>query len=165
MNMQGSEEEMRKWMKPISLDPIDKNGNQKECFVMPSRGLKLIGIRFYPCLDNDRESVKKAMNIQKNLYGHDWLYFNKGFTIVEDKDSNPNFPTISQIEVEENAFDSSFLLYTEAAGVNVGFSAIIGQNGTGKSTIVDTVIRLVNNLSAAIIGEDYVYSTVGNDGC
>lgn len=38
MNMQGSEEEMRKWMKPISLDPIDKNGNQKECFVMPSRG-------------------------------------------------------------------------------------------------------------------------------
>ena len=39
MNMQGSEEEMRKWMKPISLDPIDKNGNQKECFVMPSRGL------------------------------------------------------------------------------------------------------------------------------
>ena len=159
MNMQGSEEEMRKWMKPISLDPIDKNGNQKECFVMPSRGLKLIGIRFYPCLDNDRESVKKAMNIQKNLYGHDWLYFNKGFTIVEDKDSNPNFPTISQIEVEENAFDSSFLLYTEAAGINVGFSAIIGQNGTGKSTIVDTVIRLVNNLSAAIIGEDYVYSS------
>ncbi len=159
MSMQESEGVKREWMKPVVLSIIDENDNQKECFVMPSRGLKLIGIRFYPCQEKDSENIKKAMNIQKNLYGHDWLYFNKGFTIVEDKDGNPNVPTISHIEVEENAFDSSFLLYTEAAGINVGFSAIIGQNGTGKSTIVDTVIRLVNNLSAAIIGEDYVYSS------
>lgn len=71
MSMLGSEGEMRKWMKPIRVGPVDENGNQKECFVMPSRGLKLIGMRFYPCLNNDRENVKKAMNIQKNLYGHD----------------------------------------------------------------------------------------------
>ena len=126
---------------------------------MPSRGFKLIGIRFYPCLDGDRENVKKAMNIQKNLFGHDWLYFNKGFTIVEENVEGQDVPSVQYIKVEEDAFDSSFLLYTDAGSVNVGFSAIIGQNGTGKSTIVDTVIRLINNLSAAIIGEDYVYSS------
>ena len=39
MSMQESEGVMRKWMKPIRVGPIDENGNQKECFVMPSRGL------------------------------------------------------------------------------------------------------------------------------
>ena len=154
--MKGKE---RPWMKPFNIDPIDEYGNQRDAYVMPSRGIKLIGIRFYPSLDGDRENVKKAMNIQKNLYGHDWLYFNKGFTIVEERVEGQDIPTVQYVKVEEDAFDSSFLLYTDMGSVNVGFSAIIGQNGTGKSTIVDTVIRLINNLSAAIIGEDYVYSS------
>ena len=156
--MQGSAGKIRRWMSPISLDSIDENGNHKESYVMPSRGLKLIGIRFYPSLDIYRDNIKKAMNIQKNLYGHDWLYFNKGFTIVEDKGDNHDVPAVSHIVVDEKAFDSNFLLYTKSADINIGFSAIIGQNGTGKSTIVDSVIRLINNLSASIIGEDYVYS-------
>lgn len=142
----------RPWMEPI---PIGDN-NQ---LMLPSRGLKLIGIRFYPCFDESREIIKMAMNIQKNLYGHDWLYFNKGFRIVETEMKDRGIPRISHIEVDESAFDSSFLLYSNPLEVNIGFSAIIGQNGTGKSTIVDTIIRLINNLSAAIIGEDYVYSS------
>lgn len=102
------------------------------------------------------------MNIQKNLYGHDWLYFNRGFKIVENKKDGSDVPEISYIEVEECAFDSSFFLYSHSsnpAEVRVSLSAIIGQNGTGKSTIVDAIIRIINNLAAAIIGEDYVYSS------
>ncbi len=146
-------------MEPFTLGPIDEYGHQREEYNMPTRGLKLIGIRFYPCIDENRENVKKAMNIQKNLYGHEWLYFNKGFRVVENRDVGQAIPEITHIEIDENAFDSSFLLYTNPEEVTVGFSAIIGQNGTGKSTIVDTIIRLINNLSAAIIGENYVYSS------
>lgn len=146
----------RPWMKPIDFS-VEQTGETKDNYVLPCRGLKLIGIRFYPYQSTDTETERKVKCIQKNLYDSaDWLYFNKGFTITEDE---PNNPRKTFIEVEDRAFDSTFLLYTDELKINIGVSAIIGQNGTGKSTIVDTVIRLINNLAAAIIGEGYVYSS------
>lgn len=123
---------------------------------MPSRGLKLIGVRFYPYDGTCMGDVRKAKCIQKSLYGRtDWFYFNKGFEIIENKNGD-----VEKITVEENAFDSNDYLYSMTdKWLNISVSAIVGQNGTGKSTIVDTVIRLINNLSAAIIGEEYVYSS------
>lgn len=146
-------------MKPLALVVNNNEQGEREELILPSRGIKLIGIRFYPCPTQNRSDIKNAKYIQKNLYGHDWLYFNKGFTITEDEENNEEIPEISHIDVSESAFDSSFLLYSDDLKATIGFSAIIGQNGTGKSTIVDTIIRLINNLSAAIIGEDYVYSS------
>lgn len=123
---------------------------------MPSRGLKLIGVRFYPYDGTCMGDVRKAKCIQKSLYGRtDWFYFNKGFEIIENKNGD-----VEKITVEENAFDSNDYWYSMTdKWLNISVSAIVGQNGTGKSTIVDTVIRLINNLSAAIIGEEYVYSS------
>lgn len=145
-------------MKPTDMDVEIVEERKMNANFLTTRGLKLIGIRFYPCMSGDGEEVRKSMCMQKNLYGKDWLYFNRGFTIVEEKDESQVSTGISRVEVEENAFDSGFLLYSDSFGVSIGVSAIIGQNGTGKSTIVDTIIRLINNFSAAIIGEDYVYS-------
>lgn len=141
----------RPWMQPFSMN-IDKDTD----FILPSRGLKLIGVRFYTYDGVNREDERKAHCIQKNLYGSSkWFYFNKGFRIKEDKDE------IAEIEVNEDAFDSNFLLYsdTEHDEINIGISAIVGANGTGKSTLIDTIVRLINNMSAAIIGEDYVYTS------
>ena len=124
--------------------------------ILPSRGVKLIGVRFYPYDGDNGEAERKAHCIQKFLYGSSqWFYFNKGFRIIEDKDE------VAEIEVDEDAFDSNFLLYsdTEHDGINIGVSAIVGANGTGKSTLIDTIVRLINNMSAAIIGEDYVYTS------
>lgn len=139
----------RPWMQPFSI------GNDTN-IILPSRGLKLIGVRFYPYDGDNREAERKAHCIQKSLYGSSqWFYFNKGFRIKENNDG------ITEIEVNEDAFDSNYLLYsdTEHDGINIGISAIVGANGTGKSTLIDTIVRLINNMSAAIIGEDYVYTS------
>ena len=139
----------RPWMRPFSIEN-DTN------IILPSRGLKLIGVRFYPYDGDNGEAERKAHCIQKSLYGSSqWFYFNKGFRIKENNDG------ITEIEVNEDAFDSNYLLYsdTEHDGINIGISAIVGANGTGKSTLIDTIVRLINNMSAAIIGEDYVYTS------
>lgn len=141
----------RYWMHPFAME--DKDDFTK---IMPSRGLKLIGVRFYQYDGASGEDLRKAKCIQKSLYGReDWFYFNQGFEIIEDENGK-----VEKVTVVESAFDSNHYLYSRPDKfLNVSVSAIVGQNGTGKSTIVDTVIRLLNNLAAAIIGEDYVYSS------
>ena len=134
----------RPWMNPISM--VD--GNE----VMASRGFKLIGIKLYS--PNNENAIYHAKMMQKSLYGReDWLYINDGFSISGDVENGFN------VTIREDAFDSEFLLYTTEHGVKVSISAIVGQNGTGKSTIIDMILRTLNNLSAAILGETFNYSS------
>ena len=134
----------RPWMDPISM--VD--GNK----VMASRGFKLIGIKLYS--PNNENAIYHAKMMQKSLYGReDWLYINDGFSILGDVENGFN------VAIQEDAFDSEFLLYSPKHGVKVSISAIVGQNGTGKSTIIDMILRTLNNLSAAILGETFNYSS------
>lgn len=134
----------RPWMDPISM--VD--GNK----VMASRGFKLIGIKLYS--PNNENAIYHAKMMQKSLYGReDWLYINDGFSISGDVENGFN------VAIQEDAFDSEFLLYSPEHGVKVSISAIVGQNGTGKSTIIDMILRTLNNLSAAILGETFNYSS------
>lgn len=142
---------IKKGIRPFTINTVEEDTT-----IMQSRGLKMIGVRFYPYIGRNREDERKAKCIQKSLYGRtEWFYFNKGFEIIESTNGD-----IEKITVEESAFDSNQYLYSRSDKLrNISVSAIVGQNGTGKSTIVDTVIRLLNNMSAAIIGEEYVYSS------
>lgn len=120
--------------------------------VMASRGFKLIGIKLYS--PNNENAIYHAKMMQKSLYGReDWLYINDGFSISGDVENGFN------VAIQEDAFDSEFLLYSPEHGVKVSISAIVGQNGTGKSTIIDMILRTINNLSAAILGETFNYSS------
>lgn len=144
----------RPWLQPFSMQTENGIAN-----ILPSRGLKIIGVRFYLYEGTDGEEERKAKCIQKSLYGRtDWFYFNKGFRIKEESTG-----LVSEVEVDSYAFDADNLLYADTVNgvsdVKISVSAIVGANGTGKSTLVDTVIRLVNNLSAAVMGEGYVYSS------
>lgn len=134
----------RPWMKSFLM----ADGNE----AMASRGFKLIGLKLYS--PNDENAIYHAKLMQKSLYGReDWLYINDGFSISGDVENGFN------VTIREDAFDSEFLLYTTEHGVKVSISAIVGQNGTGKSTIIDMILRTLNNLSAAIMGETFNYSS------
>ena len=49
----------RPWIKPFNCT-VEQTGETKDNYVLPCRGLKLIGIRFYPFPGADRETEKKV---------------------------------------------------------------------------------------------------------
>lgn len=135
------------------MEPIDMSDGNDHVRIYPCRGLKIIGIRFYPYFGVNLDEERRARCIQKSLYGReDWFYFYKGFH-VEEKAG-----VVEEVSVDYDAFDSDFMLYGKEGRVQLSLSAIVGQNGTGKSTIVDSMVRLVNNLAVAVFGEGYNYS-------
>lgn len=110
----------------------------------------IIGIRpLMPSVgDGNPIYVDKAEAIQKALWGkNEWLYFYKGYSVADDG---------SYIEVSLEALrDFSFY---DTDGMKVSVCAIVGKNGSGKSSTVDLLIRMINNLSAVLLGEKFNFA-------
>lgn len=134
----------RNWMDKIDMG----NGDGP----VPARGFKLIGIKLYE--PTGEKAIEKAKMMQKSLYGRkEWFYINEGFHIEGNEEVG------FKIDIDNDAFDPEHLLYFISEGQRISVSAIVGQNGTGKSTIIDMIIRVLNNMSAAILGEDFNYAS------
>lgn len=110
----------------------------------------IIGIRpLMPSVgDGNPIYADKAEAIQKALWGkNEWLYFYKGYSVADDG---------SYIEVSLEALrDFSFY---DTDGMKVSVCAIVGKNGSGKSSTVDLLIRMINNLSAVLLGEKFNFA-------
>ena len=133
----------------IWMDKIDMGNGDGP---VPSRGFKLIGIKLYEPTKGD--AIVKAKMMQKSLYGRKtWFYINEGFHIEGNEEKG------FKVNIDKDAFDPEHLLYSISEGQRISVSAIVGQNGTGKSTIVDMIIRVLNNMSAAILGEGFNYAS------
>ena len=110
----------------------------------------IIGIR--PLMPSIRDCnpvyADKAEAIQKALWGkNEWLYFYKGYSVADDG---------SFVEVSMEALrDFSFY---DTDGMKVSVCAIVGKNGSGKSSTVDLLIRMINNLSAVLLGEKFNFA-------
>lgn len=97
-----------------------------------------------------------AIKVNKDkTIGQRKLTTNKPYFFSEGYEITNNVLTIK----EENKISSNiynlFLKDKEGQQPSISINAIVGENGSGKSTIVEYVIRLINNLSAAIFGEKF----------
>lgn len=92
--------------------------------------------------------ANKAQAIQKALWEkNSWHMFYHGYSIAED---------LSTIEITKEAL-RDFSLY-DSGELKVSVCAIVGKNGSGKSSTVDLLIRMINNLSAALLGEKFNFA-------
>ena len=139
--------------------------NTKLLGVVP-RGLVVLGVRLYPMYSLNLAVRTDIRSMQKSLYGQEsWFYFYDGVSIENCKGGG------YEAFLPEGLFDSDFVLYRSDKHPrvltvqnkhylqNINISAIIGENGTGKSTLVDMIIRILNNFSATVFGENYIYSS------
>ncbi len=111
---------------------------------------RIIAIRpLQPSLQDGRViHMDKVQFIQKALFDKtDWLFFYRGITIDQEH---------GMITMTKEAL-ADYSLY-DLGGMKVSVTAIVGKNGAGKSSVVDLIIRMINNLSAAALGERFNFA-------
>ena len=120
---------------------------------MASRSFRIIAIKAVrPQFDefpvDAPKRYDKVESIQKVLYEADkWFYFYKGITIAEN---NANILMSSEAKKDYSLYDTDEL--------KISLCAVVGRNGSGKSSIVELLVRTINNLAAALLGEGYNFS-------
>ena len=72
-----------------------------------------------------------------------------GFTVAKDG-------SVKVDKEERLKSNSLYSRYLSDADIAVNVSAIVGKNGSGKSSIVEYIIRLINNFATMLFGEDFI---------
>ena len=82
-------------------------------------------------------------HIRKNLDLNSPYIFHKQFKLVETKSKNQYI--IQKNDNYEINYD--FFKHNPSDKPNISINAIVGKNGSGKSAIIDVILRLINNLA------------------
>ena len=85
-----------------------------------------------------------GMKMQRNLHPDVYYYFYDGITVQEN-----------YIDFHSRIPQQLYNLDEQIPSLEINICAIVGENGSGKSTIVDFILRILNNLSVCILGEYY----------
>lgn len=83
----------------------------------------------------------------KNLKVGQTYYLLQGYTIYEDK------ITVEQTRVELNRLYDDYSVDSKNKIPHINFSAIVGRNGSGKSSIIELMMRIINNYATSLFGE------------
>ena len=123
---------------------------------MTKSRFRIIALRPITPVGKDEETIARVKSIQKKVFGKDWLYFFDGYKLTDipdavagDEDMQPFFGF--QLNVPQEPNEDSMLYDTGNMAVSI--SAIVGKNGSGKSSAVELMIRILNNFSVAAKGE------------
>lgn len=91
-------------------------------------------------------AVKGSIGARK-LASSKPYYFLEGYNIVDDKHIRVRKDRLHEVNIYDDYF------HNENNHPSVHISAIVGENGSGKSTVVEYMMRIINNFAAATLGE------------
>jgi len=107
----------------LTVSIIDNQPNLKATYIAPSNNFRLIALK--PLIGCDKRYLK-------TLKENEYYIFDKAYKIYNDT-----------IEVDTDKDISLF----NSKDIKINISAIVGKNGTGKSTIVELLFALIHNIS------------------
>lgn len=112
---------------------------------MPKTRFRIIAFR---CLKPEHPlEIHYVQRMQRSLYEADrWYNFFPNARISPDE---------TTINLPNDFFNDGMLYDTDSMCISV--STIVGENGSGKSSIIDMMIRVLNNAATALLGEESLY--------
>jgi len=107
-----------------------------------------------------RDNAKNPVGtILKGLQEDCWYFLYDGYSITDDCIIYQETP------VPKNLYYPGRYAHGQSANnISVDICAIVGENGAGKSSLVDIFIRVMNNLAAYVIGERFVFPKAEKNG-
>lgn len=115
---------------------------------MPKSTFRIIAFRCFRPEQPVRMELHHVNRMQRSLSTTNrWYKFYQNADVSDD----------GRIVTLPNDFFNDGMIYdTDSLSVNV--SAIVGENGSGKSSILDMMVRVLNNAATALMGETPQYA-------
>ena len=111
----------------------------------------LFRIIAFRCLHPEKPLVGELLyvnRIQRSLSTTDrWYKFYQDIEVDDDG---------SHVSIPKNFANDAMIYDTDSLSISV--SAIVGENGSGKSSILDMIVRVLNNVATALMGEKPQYA-------
>lgn len=115
--------------------------------------MKIIALKLLIVPEENIWDEKRFGNIIKGLSNKIPYYLYKNYELTNDK------YLLKHKEPDPPFIDNYIDPLQKKAELQMNVCAIVGKNGSGKSSVIEFIIRLINNLASSVIGDTRVYNS------